>query len=170
MSARIQSIFKKIHSTLQNQRDLRCDLSITRTRAVLLDSELSVLQNDYEKSLVAHDKLAALSKELTRQNKVIEEEAEQRVTHERQMREEIVHRFNRAMMDINRKLSRQSCSREQREQYVAKLQRRVSDLRERYDMCAKHFALQLHRKKLETQLAEGRRRELNERHSGKTVP
>lgn len=165
LSARIQSIFKKIIATLQNQRDLRCDLSSTRTRALLLDSEYVVLHSEYEKSLAAHDKLAALSKELARQNRVIDEEAELRVSQERKMREEIVHRFNVAMMDINAKLARQSSTREQRERYVANLQSKVSDLRERHDMRGQHFALQLHRKKLETQLAEARQRELAGRHA-----
>lgn len=168
LSGRIQSIFKKIITTLQNQRDLRCDLSSTRTRALLLDSEFVVLHSEYEKSLAAHDKLAALSKELARQNKEIDEEAEMRVAQERKLREEIVHRFNVAMMDINAKMARQTSSREQRERYVANLQSRVSDLRERYDMRGQHFALQLHRKKLEAQLADARRRELTDKHAETT--
>lgn len=165
LAVRIQSIFKKILTTLQDQRDLRCDLASTRTRAVLLDSEYVVLHRDYEKSVAAHERLEGLSKELARQNKSIEEEAEQRVSHERQLREDIVHRFNSAMCDINNKLARQSSSREERDKYVANMQNKVADLRERNDMREQHFEQQLHRKKLEKQLVEAKRRQLDHHHA-----
>lgn len=163
-SSRIQSIFKKIIIALQDQRDLRCDLSSTRTRAVLLDSEYVVLHSEYEKSLAAHDKLEALSKELARQNKTIDEESEHRIAQERKLREDIVHRFNIAMMDINKKLARQSTTREQRDVYVSNLQSKVSDLRERHHMRQLHFDQQLHRKHLEEQLAGAKQRELAASH------
>lgn len=128
---------------------------------MLLDSEYVVLHRDYEKSVAAHERLEGLSKELARQNKTIEEEAEQRVSHERQLREDIVHRFNTAMLDINSKLARQSSSREERDKYVSNMQNKVADLRERNDMREQHFEQQLHRKKLEKQLAEAKRRQLD---------
>lgn len=164
VSARIHTIFKKIIATLQDQRDLRCDLSSTRTRALLLDSEYVVLHSEYEKSLAARDKLEALSRELTRQNKTIDEESENRVMQERKMREEIVHRFNVAMMDINKKLARQSTNREQRDKYVQTLQNKLTNLRERYDTRQQHFTQQLHRKRLEKQLSMAREREVLKKH------
>lgn len=165
ITARIQATLRKIIVALQDQRDLRCDLSSTRTRALLLDSEYIALHAEYERSLAARDKLEALSRELARQNKIIDEESEQRVMEEKRMREEIVHRFNVAMMDINKKLARQSTSREQRDLYVNNLQQKLADLRERYEMREEHFQQQVHRKQLETRLAEARRREVLRKHS-----
>lgn len=164
ISTRIQVTFKKIIAALQDQRDLRCDLSSTRTRALLLDSEYVVLHSEYERSLAARDKLEALSRELTRQNKTIDEESENRVMEEKRLREEIVHRFNVAMTDINKKLARQSTSREQRERYVENLEKKLADLRERYDMREQHFKQQLHRKHLEERLAIAKKREVLRKH------
>lgn len=169
VSARIQATYKKIIVALQDQRDLRCDLSSTRTRALLLDSEYVVLHSEYEKCLAARDKLEALSRELARQNKTIEEDCENRVMQERKKREEIVHRFNVAMMDINKKLARQSTTREQREKYVQTLQNKLKDLQERYDMREKHFEQQIRRRKLEKQLALAKKREVQKEHTEKAT-
>eukprot|EP00177_Eucheuma_denticulatum_P006807 GFKZ01012377.1.p1 GENE.GFKZ01012377.1~~GFKZ01012377.1.p1 ORF type:complete len:418 (+),score=85.74 GFKZ01012377.1:476-1729(+) len=165
ISTRIQTLFKKIMVALQDQRDLRCDLSSTRTRAFLLDSEYVVLHAEYERSLAARDKLEALSRELARQNKIIDEESEARILEEKRMREEIGQRFNVAMMDTNKKLARQSSSREQREAYLSNLQNKLSDLRESYDMREEHFRQQVHRKKLEKRLAEAKKREVELKHA-----
>lgn len=164
-SARINTLYKKIMVALQDQRDLRCDLSSTRTRALLLDSEYVVLHAEYERSLAARDKLEALSRELARQNKTIDEESEARIMQEKKMREEIVNRFNADMMDVNKKLARQSTSREQRDIYVSNLQKKLVDLRERYDMREQHFEQQIHRKQLEKRLAEAKRLEVVSKHA-----
>lgn len=164
-SARINALYKKIMVALQDQRDLRCDLSSTRTRALLLDSEYVVLHAEYERSLAARDKLEALSRELARQNKTIDEESEARIMQEKRMREEIVNRFNTDMMDINKKLARQSTSREQRDIYVSNLRKKLVDLRERYDMREQHFEQQIHRKQLEKRLAEAKKREVMAKHA-----
>lgn len=164
ISARIQSTSKKIIVALQDQRDLRCDLSSTRTRALLLDSEYVVLHSEYERCLAARDKLEALSRELTRQNKTIDEESENRVMEEKRLREEIVHRFNVAMIDINKKLARQSTTREQRDRYVQNLQSKLADLRERYDTREQHFEQQIRRRQLEKQLAMAKRRQVLDGH------
>lgn len=164
LSAHISALYKKILVAHQDQRDLRCDLASTRTRAVLLDSEYVVLHAEYEKALAARDKLEALSRELARQNKSIDEDSQKKVLEEKKMREDIVHRFNVAMMDINKKLARQSSSREQREAYVENLQKKLVDLQERYEMRQQHFEQQIHRKHLERRLAEAKKREVLRKH------
>ncbi|KAI0566101.1 chromosome segregation protein SMC [Gracilaria domingensis] len=165
ISARIQATFKKIIVALQDQRDLRCDLASTRARALVLDSEFVVLHTEFDRSVAARDKLDALSRELMRRNKLIDEEAEQRILDEKKMTEDIVQRFNNAMTDINRKLNSQSRSREQRDRYISILRNKLRDLRERYDMREQHFKQQIHRKHLEQQLAVAKHRELVEKHS-----
>lgn len=165
LASRIQAVYKKILSTLQNQRDLRCDMAGTRTRAALLDSEYVVLHREYDKKIAAHDKLDALLKELTRQKKIIQDEAEQGISRERQLRDDVVKRFNAAMMDINLKYARQSSTREQREKYVLNLQNRVADLSERNHMRQLHFEQQFHRKTLEKQLAFAKRCQLDQHHT-----
>ncbi|CAN8065327.1 unnamed protein product [Agarophyton chilense] len=165
ISARIQATFKKIIVALQDQRDLRCDLASTRARALVLDSEFVVLHTEFDRSVAARDKLDALSRELMRRNKLIDDEAEKHILDEQKMTEDIVRRFNAAMTDINRKLHSQCRSREQRDRYVSVLRNKLRDLRERYDMREQHFKQQMHRKQLEQQLAIAKHRELVQKHS-----
>lgn len=164
LTARINATFKKILVALQDQRDLRCDLANTRTRALLLDSEYVVLHAEYERALAARDKLDALSRELARQNKIIDHESQTKIQEEKKMREDIVHRFNLAMNDINKKLARQSSSREQRDLYVENLQNKFADLEERYLTRQQHFDHQIHRISLESRLAEAKKRQADRNH------
>lgn len=168
ISARIQATFKKIIVALQEQRDLRCDLASTRTRALVLDSEFVVLHTEFDRSVAARDKLDALSRELARRNKSIDEEAEQRLMAEKKITEAVVQRFNTDMVQVNNKLSTNNHSRERRNQLVHTLQNKLSDLQERYDMREQHFNQQLKRKRLEQQLLVAKHRELVNTHSATT--
>lgn len=161
---RVNTLLSKILSALQDQRDLRVDLSSTRARALLLDGEYVTLHAEYERALAARDRLDALSRELTRQNKAVIDESERRIVDEKKMREEIVRRFNDAMMDINTKLAQQSSTREQRDAHLANLRQKYRDLQERYEIGGQHFELQMQRKRLETRLTQARRREVSEKH------
>lgn len=156
---RVQAIFRKIVAAIQSQRDLRVDLAGARARGVLLDSEYDVLYCDYQRSLAAHNRLEALSKELGRRGRAIDSEKEAQADAERRLREETCHRFNHEIRDIHSRLAAHNTHRKQRQAYVASLQQRVADLKERYDMREKHFDSQVHRKKLEIRLAEARRAE-----------
>ncbi|PXF41212.1 Gamma-taxilin [Gracilariopsis chorda] len=168
ISARIQATFKKIIVALQEQRDLRCDLASTRTRALVLDSEFVVLHTEFDRSAAARNKLDALSRELARRNKSIDEEAEQSIVAEKKITEDVVQRFNAAMAEINNKLTSKNHSRERRNLYVQTLQNKISVLQERYDMREQHFNQQVKRKQLEQQLLVAKHRELVNTHSATT--
>lgn len=165
IATRVQAIYKKIISTLQNQRDLRCDLANTRTRSTVLAAEYIALHREYDKSAATHNKIFDLSRELARQNKAIEEDVEQRISHERQLSQAAALRFNTITKDFNNKIACETLSRQQHDAYVANMQNKVADLRERNDMRDLHFTQQLHCKKLETQLAQAKCCQLDRQHA-----
>lgn len=101
-----------------------------------------------------HDKIEALSRRFTCQNEAIDEE----------MREDIVHCFNAAMMEATEKLIRQTISREQRNRYIHNLHNILADLRECYEIRQEHFEQQIYVKHLEKHLAMARRHELEKTH------
>lgn len=58
-----------------------------------VNKQKELIQNDYNKSLLAKDKLESLCRELQRHNKIIKEENLQRIKEEEEKRKDITSKF-----------------------------------------------------------------------------
>lgn len=111
-AARVTTLLAKVLTLLHDQRSLRLEAATVRARVSLLDGEYVTLHAEYERSLGARDRLDALSRELSRQNKAVLDEGERALREERRLREVFVSRFNAAIDDVGASLAHHGAGRE----------------------------------------------------------
>lgn len=116
-----------------NVRALEYELGLEEKRLSVAELDYSELGEDLRKIEALTDKLKTLSRELSKQNKIMMEESEKRTAEERGKREEIVAKFDEAMNDINARLNTNDNVEEEKDDNVTKLEEDLDRLQAQYD-------------------------------------
>lgn len=135
-----------------NVRALEYDLGLEEKRLSVAELDYSELGEDLRKIEASTDRLKALSRELSRQNKAMVEESERRTAEERGKREEIVEKFDEAMRDINAKLNTDEFVDEEKDELASSLEADFEKLQAQYEEREK-----LYEKTLEEAISEERK-------------
>lgn len=136
-----------------------------------------LIQTDYNKSVLAKNKLESLCRELQRHNKLIKEENLQRMKEEEEKRKEISTKFQSAIDEINTQVSSNTEKNNGLIQENLQLTTKLKNLLEQYEAREQQVEKILKHKDLENQLANAKFQqselklaELSERHkSEKTI-
>lgn len=118
---------------VNNVRSLEYDLGLEEKRLSVAELDYSELGEDLRKIEALTDKLKTLSRELSRQNKVMMEDSEKRTVEEQGKREEIVAKFDEAMKDINARLRTNETADEEKDDNVIKLEADLDRLQAQYN-------------------------------------
>lgn len=162
-AARVTALLGKILAGLHDQRTLRVEAGTVRARVALLDGEYVTLHAEYERSLGARDRLDALSRELSRQNKQVLDEGERALREERRLREMFVARFSAAIDDVSASLGHQTAGYERADAMREHLARIRADFGERARVRRQLAEAARHTRAAERRLAEALVREARQR-------
>lgn len=124
---------------VSNVRALEYDLGLEEKRLSVAELDYSELGEDLRKIETSTDKLKALSRELSKQNKAMMEESEKRTAEERGKREEIVDKFDDAMKDINARLSTGEFVDEEKDELATSLEADLEKLQTEYEDREKYY-------------------------------
>lgn len=124
---------------VSNVRALEYDLGLEEKRLSVAELDYSELGEDLRKVDASTNKLKALSRELSKQNKAMVEESERRTAEERGKREEIVDKFDEAMKDINARLNTEDFVDEEKDELATALEADLDNLQNQYDEREKFY-------------------------------
>lgn len=130
-----------------NVRSLEYDLGLEEKRLSMAEIDYSELGEDVRKIEASTDKLKAQSRELSKQNKAMLEKSARLTAEEKEKREEIEHKFDEAMRDINTKLNSSEFRDDEKEQLASKLEEDYKQLQADYDEREKFYEQKLNEAK-----------------------
>ena len=118
---------------VSNVRTLEYDLGLEEKRLSVAELEYSDLGEDLRKIESSMEKLKSLSRQLSKQNKIMMEETKKRTADEKRKREEIVEKFDEAMKDINARLNTGEFIEEEKDDVALQLESDLEHLQEKYE-------------------------------------
>ena len=124
---------------LSNVRALEHELGLEEKRLSVAELDYNELGDDLRKIEASTDKLKALSRELSKQNKAMIDESEKRTAEERGKREEIVDKFDEAMKDINARLNTGDFVDGEKDELASSLEADLEKLQAQYEEREKFY-------------------------------